>query len=439
MRALGLGWLIPGACLLAMLLSGSPARAQCSGGLCFLDVGTPDMGLSAAGAGARAQDAATAFFNPAGMTELDRAELLGGAFAARLELEFEQSNQTVAPFGGGDGGNAGDWTPGMGAYFVLPIADDPLGEDFAYAKDLRFGFALNGIFGGSVDYSNDWVARTFITELDLLILNFLPSVAFRVIDQVSVGVGVNVKYGKLDKYRLRALPAPGSPTLQADDADDWDASVVVGLLFEPWEGTRIGVRYSDSSDLKLAGGDDGNFRFKFTFPQNVDVSLFHQLTPNLALLADGSWTDWSEFSQNTVVVGPVNVTVDRQWDDTWRVGAGAQYRIGDRWLLSGGLSYDSSAVKSKRRTPDAPVSEQWRFSTGVQFELRENMSLGSSFTFLYFDEPRIRGVNLPGVGTPTPLDGKYDTAFAYIFGATFTWRFCSPLPWASCPHREEVD
>jgi len=395
------------------------------------------MGLSAAGAGGRAQDAATAYFNPAGMTGLDRTELLGGAFGAKIDLEFDQGSGTVAPFGGGNGGNAGGWTPGMGAYVVLPIADHPLGEDFDYLKDLRFGFAMNGAFGGQVDYSNAWVARTFITELDLLVMNFLPSVAFRVIDQVSVGVGVNVKWGKLDKFRLRALPTADSPTLRADNADDWEASAVVGLLFEPSETTRIGFRYSEASDLKLSGGKAPGFRFKFTFPQSVDVSIFHQLTPNVAVLADAAWTDWSDFSQNQVVVGPVDVTVNRNWDDTWRLGVGTQYRFMESWLLSGGFSYDSSPVKNKRRTPDAPVSEQFRFSAGLQVEVLQNMTLGSSFTFLYLNEPRIREVNLPGVGSPTPLDGKYDTSFGYIVGATFSWRFCSPLPWASCPQQEK--
>jgi long-chain fatty acid transport protein len=426
-------WLLAGVFLLVLLAAAPAARAQCSAGLCFLEVGTPDMGLSAAGAGARAQDAATAFFNPAGMTGLDRAELLGGAFGAKLELEFESSSDTVAPFGGDDGGDAGGWTPGMGGYLVLPIADRPLGEEFAYLRDLRFGFALNGVFGGNVDYSSSWLARTFVTELNLVVLNLLPSVAFRVHDRISVGVGANVKYANLDEYRLRALPGAGSPTLRVDDADDWGASAVVGLLFEPWDATRIGVRYSSAADLKLEKDSFPAFRFDFTVPQNVDVSVFHQLTPNLALLADAAWTDWSEFSQNSVQVGPVDVTIDREWDDTWRIGAGAQYRIGERWLVAGGFSYDSSAVDSNRRTPDAPVSEQWRFSTGLQFALSENVTLGSSFTFLYLDEPRIRGVNLPGIGAPAPLDGKYEEALGYVFGLSLRWSFCSPLPWVECP------
>ena len=145
---------------------------------------------------------------------------------------------------------------------------------------------------------------------------------------------------------------------------------MLGVLLEPREGTRIGLRYSDSSDLALDGGDARNFRFSFTFPQNLDLSLFHQIPPDLALLADVAWTDWSDFSQNSIRAGPVDVTIDRRSHDTYRFGAGLQYRLRERLLLTSGLSYDSSPVDADKRTPDAPVSEQWRGSAGVQYDLR---------------------------------------------------------------------
>ena len=50
-------------------LVASVAVAQ-GGGPSLYEVGTPDMGLSAAGANVRARDAATAYTNPAGMALL---------------------------------------------------------------------------------------------------------------------------------------------------------------------------------------------------------------------------------------------------------------------------------------------------------------------------------------------------------------------------------
>ncbi len=80
--------------LLLVLISPS-VYAQC-GGLCLYEVGHPLQGASSAGAGAAAQDASTTFFNPAGMT-------------------------------------------------LVSLTDR-----------LRLGFAFKGLYGGSVNYEDDW-------------------------------------------------------------------------------------------------------------------------------------------------------------------------------------------------------------------------------------------------------------------------------------------
>jgi long-chain fatty acid transport protein len=49
-----------------------------AGGLSLYEVGSPDVGLAAAGYAARAQDASTLLTNPAGMTRLQDSEFLFG-------------------------------------------------------------------------------------------------------------------------------------------------------------------------------------------------------------------------------------------------------------------------------------------------------------------------------------------------------------------------
>ena len=56
----------------AALFSGTVS----AGGISLYEVGTADVGLASAGYTARAQDAATVFTNPAGMTRLDGDQLL---------------------------------------------------------------------------------------------------------------------------------------------------------------------------------------------------------------------------------------------------------------------------------------------------------------------------------------------------------------------------
>ncbi len=82
--------------VLITLLVCSPAFA---GGLYLYEMGTPDVGLPAAGYAARAQDPSTVFTNPAGMTRLDRSELQIGIQPLYANTQFNPNSSTT-PTGG---------------------------------------------------------------------------------------------------------------------------------------------------------------------------------------------------------------------------------------------------------------------------------------------------------------------------------------------------
>ena len=65
-----------------------------AGGLYLYELGNPEVGLAGAGWSARAQDAATVFTNPAGMTRLQKSELLVGAQPLYLHVDFSPDSKT---------------------------------------------------------------------------------------------------------------------------------------------------------------------------------------------------------------------------------------------------------------------------------------------------------------------------------------------------------
>src|SRR5579864_5738559 len=78
-------------------------------GLLLYETGAPDLGTASAGRAAMAADASTAAANPAGMTLLDRSQLLGAAGALLPFINFDIAPQTTIK--GTAGGNAGVFTP----------------------------------------------------------------------------------------------------------------------------------------------------------------------------------------------------------------------------------------------------------------------------------------------------------------------------------------
>jgi long-subunit fatty acid transport protein len=76
-----------------------------SAALELYETGAPDLGTASAGRAAMAADASTAAANPAGMTLLDRTQLLGAAGALLPSTNFDVAPQTTTK--GSSGGMPG--------------------------------------------------------------------------------------------------------------------------------------------------------------------------------------------------------------------------------------------------------------------------------------------------------------------------------------------
>jgi long-chain fatty acid transport protein len=406
------------ACALLALYA-APARAQC-GGLCLYETGTPDSGRSAAGANARAEDASTVLWNPAGMTRLEGVHMHLGTVLAIIDTKFHNGPGTTSL--GNDGGDLNSFLPLAGAYVAL----NPI-------EKLRAGIAFTADYGGAVNYSSNWVGRSFVTEAELLALNFALQFGYPVTDWLSVGAGVNFTYALFD-MKFRTSTDNGAPTIEISEADDWAPSANVGLLFTPREDTRIGINYRSQTSLNLSGDFDIpvavppfdlNFEAEMNFPQGVNVGVFHQLTDEIDLFADAGWSDWSAFSYQPATVGPITVPIDRGWNDTWRVAAGARFRPLPKWILNTGFSWDSSPVSDDKRLPDIPVGGQFRFSVGSEHPVAKNITLGIAYTLIYSPDLKVDNIPLPPGGDPI-LDGDYDPTYMHFVTLNVSLRFGGP-------------
>ena len=124
-----------------------------AGGLYLYELGTPDVGAASAGWSARAQDAGTVFTNPAGMTRLEKSELLAGVQPLYLHADFSPDANTTTSGGDGD---ASTWLPAGGLYYVHNLM-----------PKLKIGVSAVGYFGLGLDYQNNWAGRYYVQEVKL--------------------------------------------------------------------------------------------------------------------------------------------------------------------------------------------------------------------------------------------------------------------------------
>lgn len=407
--------------LIILLFSGS----ACAGGISLYEFGSPDVGLAAAGWAARAQDASTVFTNPAGMSRLDKSQFMGGMQALYGDVKFNPDADTT--YSGSDSGNAVGWMPG-GSLFVV----QKINQDFSV------GFGVLSYFGLGVDYENDWVGRYFIQEGMLIGMTFTPAVSYRVNNWLSIGMGLNAMYGYL-KNKV-AIRSPGSDGQLEYEDGEWGYGWTAGILLEPKSGTRIGITYLSEVDLDFSDTTDVSgtgdvikqlltrkLDLSITVPQMVMFSVYHDLNAKWSIMGNIGWQDWSKFGQIFVEIDdpegsdPRNLTINADYNDTWHVSLGAQYRYSPAWTFSSGIAYDSSAVDDGKCTVTVPMGEAWRFALGAQYAFTPNLILGGAYEFMWLGDMSVNQER--GSSGDRKLEGEFDDAYFHILALNLAWKF----------------
>ncbi|MGD2075920.1 MAG: outer membrane protein transport protein [Gammaproteobacteria bacterium] len=417
---------------LTLVLPGMRVEAA---GLWLYEMGTPDVGTASAGMASRATDGATAFANPAGMTRLSESQLMVGLQPMYSNIKFDTEE---ASFGGGDGGNAGGFAPTGGVFYVHSLSNK-----------LKLGFTAGSYLGLGVQFEDDWAGRYYVQKEEFLTAFANGAVGYRVNEWLSIGGGVSLVYGELEaetaiNNRLDG-GADGRMKLKADDTDfGWNA----GLLVEPAAGTRVGLTFISEVDLEykdkpsfkgagpllntalqLSGIGNAQTTFDFTLPDQLMLSGYHDLTPDLALMADLGWQNWSQFGEiglsldTTTVTGTAisrSTTADANFQDTWHTAVGARYRLDPRWSVSAGIAYDSSPVRNSDRSIVLPLDRQYRYALGVQYELRKDLTLGAAYEYM---DAGSAPVDQTGGALKGDLEGDLKDDVFHILALSANWKF----------------
>lgn len=397
-------------------------------GLELYETGAPDLGTASAGRAAMASDASTTASNSAGMTLLDRTQLLGAAGALLPSTNFDVASQTTTK--GGGGGNAGVFTPLGSFFFVYKLTDQ-----------IRLGVATYSDYGLSGDYGKKWVGRFYLTEVSLISSRVSPEIAYSINEWLSVGAGFSFGVGRLGFQSKinNALPRVPDGGLSMES---WDEAFGgnVGFLLRPVKKLRLGFIYQSPEDYKFGfrphvtglgpvtnairnriGGTKVNI--PLTEPQRITASALYEVTPRLSVMGNVGWQNWSAFGEFPVGISAINqrsVTANLNFSDTCSIAIGQQFQIAEGWLWSAGFAYDSSPVSKTNRIPVLPIDRQLRYGTGIQYEVNQNVTAGVAAELLDAGPGPYSGRRGPLAGT---LQGHLLTNYLNFVAANVIWKF----------------
>lgn len=224
--------------------------------------GTAATGMSNAFA-AQADDPSALHYNPAGMTQLQGIQLMAGALASGGSTDFTSPTGATAR---GDRNGSAAWPPPGHTYITANLKS--LG--ITALGDLSIGIGLTAPFGSLTRWPNDGPFNTATTFSTLPLLDIKPTVAYKVTESLSLGLGADIYTfsgligeGQVEKQFI----SPGAPAFPLAPAGskmelsgkDTAAGFNASLLYTALRNAdgkplaNIGIVYRSQATLHLSG------------------------------------------------------------------------------------------------------------------------------------------------------------------------------------------
>ncbi len=357
------------------------------------------LGVAYAGSAAVADNASTNYFNPAGLTQLDGFQLSVGAVGLGSRYEFRDNGSISA--GAGNGGDAGSWSALPNLYISARLTED-----------LSAGFGISAPFKVATEYNNGWLGQVQALKTDISAINYNPSLAYRLNDKVSLGLGLN--YQKLDgEFSNFDTGAVAVSRFKGDDtAWGWNA----GALFTLSPAMKVGVAYRSGLSYRLdgtrtVGAVSTPASANLKMPSSLTLSVWQQVSDRWEAMGDLSYTRWNALNNATDLES-------FNYKNAWRLAWGAAYKANDALKLKFGVAYDRTPVQSPAsQTARIPDADRLWLTLGGQWNAGRYGKFDLGYAYIHLKDAGISQVK--GAST---LNGEYDAA-GHLLGVQYSVGF----------------
>lgn len=420
-----------------------------------------DHSASATGQGgafaAQADDPSAVYFNPAGMTQLSGIQTSAGT------LLLGGSTRFTSPSGSTTSGDFGG-----AVAFPLPsnfyVTANLNSVGVPALKNVSVGIGLLTPFGILYEYPNTSPFASAVTRQAMPLLDIKPTLAYRLNDQLSVGLGADIYtfasflgegqvVTRFNSSGGPGLPPPGTP--MEINGSDTAAGFNVSLLYTPLrngEGrplVNVGLVYRTQATLHLNGQFLANglraadASTTLVLPQiftgGIAVWPIRDAAHEWKLELNIDYTGWKSVRNLDVHLSTgATIPFPQNWRNAYTLMVGTEYK----WISPAALPNWEAAVRagywhSQTPIPDQgflptiPDADQHAVSGGVgllckapgrflglvacgvtegPFFLPKAIGLDLAYQAIFY-EPRTVTGNQNPVALPGVVNGTYHTTF----------------------------
>ncbi len=322
---------------LALVLCYSPAaRAE---GFALNEWSARGVAL-AGGMVGRADDASALAYNAAGITQLPGTHVMGG-------LAF------VAPLGT----IVSDMTSGVEKHTSTKpkVWMIPHGFVSHQLNDrVWLGFAAFSRFGMGNSFDSQWVGRYNMYDIGMQTVSFVPSLAYKVNDVLSLSVGMEVLHAhvymgnKVPTITAASSPKPVDNDLQLE-GNGWGVGAHLGMHMRFNDQWSLGLSYKSQITLNLLGDVDFDYEgpnglitagkmrgpqardrsanATLQLPDSIALGIAYKPLDNLSFEVGSVFTRWSTYNALNINMGDDYSAINnKEWRDGWNFNASVEYK-----------------------------------------------------------------------------------------------------------------
>jgi len=283
-------------------------------------------------------------------------------------------------------------------------------------KDGKYAIGLSSYvaYGRSVD----WGKGSYFSAIgspymgSMMVLDFTPNFAMRLTDSLSIGIGADIYYGKVEQKQF-LVPGVVHSKLTADGtALGWNAAITWKMT----EKQRLSSTYRSPVLIKYKGDNEissplgtakSDVNAKIEYPTIIALAYGVEFTDTLRAEIDAEWLDFSEYETLTInnPGGIGIVSVPQKLKDTWTIGIGGEWDFATNWTARSGFMYVRNPTPDSTYGALSPDEDQGVISFGLGYE-NENHAVDIGYAYGLFNGRTISGQAMPPLGNGA--NGKHN-------------------------------
>ncbi|MDD8017535.1 MAG: outer membrane protein transport protein [Bacteroidota bacterium] len=362
---------------------------------------------------ARAYDASAIYFNPAGLGFQTGGSLYVGTTLITPKADFYGPTNL----------QLSDKTEMVNQMFT-PIN---VYATYSVTEDLHVGIGVNNPFGLGTEWPDNWAGKFLTEKIDLKSFFISPTVAYKISDQVSLGIGFNYVTG--DVTINRYVSDPFDPHAKINlSLSGTGTGFNAGILYKISPEFSAGVSYRSSVKIEASGSatfnpnrsvyPGGDASATLTLPSTAFVGVAYKGIDHLELEADYQYVGWSTYDKLVINFKKDGsaVTSPKNYTNVYILRFGGEYTM-DEWQFRFGYLFDHNPVPNAFVEPLLPDADRNGINLGVGYKINENFNIDLSYLFLKFDDRKAKNTD-PSIA----FDGVY-RSYANLLGVNFGYTF----------------